>query len=575
MTNLQSQTVTLYPIIFAIITARAMKKLAAWKLEKGSSLESLEQFMGSLSTGGTLSTIYTLRSYNLLAAGLVAIWALSPIGGQASLFLVHTQREPVFSDINVQYLDTNGNTTFSSGDYNTVLEPLNALFSSLVMAPTWSMNDSYDLWQNLKIPDLLRAGATNSSGWIPISKEPDGTGSYASLLGVPIFQNVTLGNITVPTEITPNLTGFTIGGLTGTTTFLMETSYISVACLNVTSGPPIEVIDGTFNSTSATFSNSSALLIDNGPNLSFALDGFDTTQRFIGGPLNSSNSPINFTQDQRTLLVQSRITGGSFPYAAYARAYCPLSKTYLTASVSCIDVDCGVIAIQRSQQPPAPPAWIPFAYASTFGEFAQNLAAAMPIPEGMAQSMSSPVELYIQDPNFIESGTLFNGYTNLALVPVADFSLRLQQVINAYWHGSLGPTAMIGVMDPDLVLTASTKAKNVMWRNVYRCQWGWWAAYVFATTVMFIATIASLTLDFILKSPEFLGYCSSLVRDSRFFDTRYGTGSAIGGAERARMFKTLRLKLVDVGGETGNARLAVVEDGTKERELLKRGRLYS
>ena len=91
---------------------------------------------------------------------------------------------------------------------------------------------------------------------------------------------------------------------------------------------------------------------------------------------------------------------------------------------------------------------------------------------------------------------------------------------------------------------------------------------------MLIAAIASMTLHFLLRSPELLGYCSSS-RNSRFFDSRYGTGSAIGGTERARIFKTLKMKLVDVGAETGSARLAVVQDdGTREGQPLKRGRLY-
>ena len=169
MTNFQSQTVTIFPIIFAILLARAIRKLAVWKLEKGSSLESLEQLMGSLTFGGTLSTICSLRSYNFLAVGLVAVWALSPIGGQASLFLVDTEGEPVYSDINVTYLDTNSITKFGPITQGFLLQPLNALLSSSLMAPTSSKNLSMDLWGNMKIPNLLQAGAMNSSGWIPIT----------------------------------------------------------------------------------------------------------------------------------------------------------------------------------------------------------------------------------------------------------------------------------------------------------------------------------------------------------------------------------------------------------------------
>lgn len=137
---------TIFPIFHAVVLARALQKLAAYKLEKGSSLGSLEQLMGSLSTGGTLSTICSLRSFNLLALALVAVWALSPIGGQASLFLLDTELESVFSSTQVDYLDTNGQTNFAGSDYNTVLQNLNALLSSSLMAPNSIKSSDHDLW---------------------------------------------------------------------------------------------------------------------------------------------------------------------------------------------------------------------------------------------------------------------------------------------------------------------------------------------------------------------------------------------------------------------------------------------
>ena len=511
--------------------------------------------MGSVTTGGTLSTIFTLRSHNFLAAGLVAVWALSPIGGQASLFLVDTKLDAVVSDIDVKYLDTNGNTEFVGADYNTVLEPLNLLLSSSIMAPIWSRNKSLDLWNNMKIPHLLQAGAPNSSNWTHITEEFDLTTSYTSLLGVPMFGIYASGN----------------------TTFQMETSYISVACLNVTSGPAIRIANGTTNATNETFSSGFFEDTDSIPNLSFALDGFNGIDAYSHGAFNSSNYPTAFAQDQRTLLVQSRITDGSIdsaPDISYARAYCPLSTVYITAQVSFVENICDVVAIRPSQQPHAPSTLIPFAYIDTFGEVAGNLATATPIPKDRTAEMSSPVELYIQDPDFIESGRLLTGASNLASVPIADFSLRLQHIINAYWQGSFDPAFMMGTINTEGVSLKSVTAKNRVWRNIYRCQWGWWSAYVFATTAMLTAAIASLTFDFLRKSPELLGYCSSLVRDSKYFDACYGTGSAIGAAERARTFNTLRLKLMDVGGETGDSRLAIVQAGTKEGEPLERGRLY-
>ena len=89
-----------------------------------------------------------------------------------------------------------------------------------------------------------------------------------------------------------------------------------------------------------------------------------------------------------------------------------------------------------------------------------------------------------------------------------------------------------------------------------------------ATTTMLAATITSVALELKLRGPEFLGYCSTLIRDSRFFHTRYGAGSTMGGAERTRLFRSLRLKLLDVGVETGTERLVIDQvGGTKSSQV--------
>lgn len=161
------------------------------------------------------------------------------------------------------------------------------------------------------------------------------------------------------------------------------------------------------------------------------------------------------------------------------RAYCTLSNIYLTASVSCIDGTCSVLVIRPSEQPHASSYLIPFAYLATFGEFAVNLATATPIPPGRGGHMSSLIELYIQSlGSSIASGTtnLASGTTNLASVPIEEFSMGLQHVLNTYWLGSFDPSSIMGNLNPKLVRMRTASATNVVWRNVYRCRWGWWAA---------------------------------------------------------------------------------------------------
>lgn len=404
---------TIYPIVHAVVLARALKTLAAWKLERGSSLGALEQLMGSLSTGSILSTIYSLRSLNFLTVALVTMWALSPIGGQASLFLLGTELESVFSSDQVDYFDTNGNTTFFGADYSTVLPELNALLLSSLMTPNSIKSSNHDLWGNVKVPNLAQAGVknSNSSGWIPVSNGPVDTISYTSLLGVAITNDSAPGN----------------------TTFLMETSYVAVTCFSITSGPPIIVMPADLNYTNGTFSLGGNYPESEGqPNVSIALNGFNGGDMSQNWGVIGSKQPAASVTDQRILLVQSRITepvndDQNHSDVSQVRAYCTLSNIYLTASVSCIEEICTVLAIQPSEQPPASSYFIPFAYPRHIWRIYRKLSYRYTHPSGQRRRDVFAIELYIQSPAYFSA----QGGTDLASVPIED-STRLQHVLNTY-----------------------------------------------------------------------------------------------------------------------------------------------
>ena len=157
--------------------------------------------MGSLSIGGTLSAQFSLRSLNPLAIGLVIVWALSPVGGQASLFLLDTQMKPVSTYLNITYLNTD--RVWKSE------EASDSLFSAALLTPRTISESHNDIWGNVKIPDLLRSidMAENTER---ISLVNENAISYSSLIGIPIGNRLGPGN----------------------TTFTMETSYLSVTDLS-------------------------------------------------------------------------------------------------------------------------------------------------------------------------------------------------------------------------------------------------------------------------------------------------------------------------------------------------------
>lgn len=76
---------TMFLTLFAVIAVRLMKALGAWRIEKGIGIATLEQLLGSRAIGSTLLMLISLKSYNVLGLLLVLLWALSLLGGQASL----------------------------------------------------------------------------------------------------------------------------------------------------------------------------------------------------------------------------------------------------------------------------------------------------------------------------------------------------------------------------------------------------------------------------------------------------------------------------------------------------------
>jgi hypothetical protein len=60
-------------------------KIATYHLERGVALGNLDQLVGSRTLGSTITTHYQLKSYNTLGLGLLILWSISPVGGQAVL----------------------------------------------------------------------------------------------------------------------------------------------------------------------------------------------------------------------------------------------------------------------------------------------------------------------------------------------------------------------------------------------------------------------------------------------------------------------------------------------------------
>lgn len=546
------------------MVGHSVRQVATWKLETGTSLGSLEQLMGSVALGSTVITQFWLRRPNVLALGLLATWALSPIGSQSSLQILNVALEPVVSNLTIRYFNTDSSPGFGEGDFWNG-PSLNALFSSSLMAPASIRNSSMDLWGNVKIPDISRISendtlSANSTSWINI---PQGNNiTYSSVLGIPLSE--------IPKQ--------------GNTTFLIETSYIALDCYNnitvthdfynYTSLGQTEIFqaengtlqNGTyyasigpsnFNPVNSTFGS------DFERTFSLALNGF-----YEGGTYGEVTEYINDTStyEPRTLLYQTRYGEVS--------AWCPITTQYVESAVECVGTDCSVVAIRPSQLLHPNSNLTNLGFVAAFNSFCIYLmmASAAELHDGT----STALELFIGDPDSApQAGLIYPTITNIS---ANDLGSRLQQVINTYWFGSYDPVSMMGFLnlntsDGPLNLTLNSTATHTVWQEVYVCHFGWFFALLLATTTMLCAALVGAFFSYRIRGPDLLGYCSTLLRDTPYVAS-LKAGTTMGGMERTRREAGMRVRLVDVDVNNEVGYIAIAEeDGRSGGELIK-GRYY-
>ncbi|KAI9688864.1 MAG: hypothetical protein M1822_001221 [Bathelium mastoideum] len=169
---------TVFPIIFAATASRSLRVIARFRAEKGSKLGVLEMLLASRSVWSTVDSQLAIRRLTLVGAVLIAFWAFSPIGGQASLRLVTIHDIKTESPAKIRYFDTGPaagiwpNTGLGGpiSLHNFIESSL--LFSCLLSSDQIKVSPR-DTWNNLKIPRLeaLNESAVDENGFIDICLE--------------------------------------------------------------------------------------------------------------------------------------------------------------------------------------------------------------------------------------------------------------------------------------------------------------------------------------------------------------------------------------------------------------------
>ena len=268
---------------------------------------------------------------------------------------------------------------------------------------------------------------------------------------------------------------------------------------------------------------------------------------------------------------------------------CTSRTTYVDANVTCISrgasgkAICGVGALRETPEPPENPNTSLLDYRDDallqFDAFSGSLGDRFTFVQ------SSTVEFYMADPltGLIRpDNVLGSGYTNLGELDIGTFEKRFSLLWNTLWKVLWAGKSTIGGNMSTLdfegwsiqTLQNTTSHLSFPLPPTYAVSSVWLALYFVSVSVMLSAAIFSWIVRSQCRAPSILGYVSSLIRDSTYFED-YGvnTSSVEDGVEKSRRLRGLKVMIADVGNGMKNAnKIAFAPVGVGGR--VKEGKLY-
>lgn len=529
---------TLFAPLFAAVIGRALLKIVQWRLEQGEKLGRLDQIIESTTMFGTITSQVKHRAFNLVGITLICVWALSPIGGQASNRVFGLAFRNSTFPATLSYLDLNNTSGYyelwtpgGRDDFAAQAEP-DMLFRANFFSPKSVRDSGQDLWGNIKIPmmEALVDGTSkpNQDGWIEV---PSNGTTYASLVGVPVSLNDTRTNVT----------------------FSMDTAYWVLDC------PMIEMmIDGNSTTPQTLFPPDTPYAAYN------STDDFQQFEPWHLGTANGSSSDRIVTYLSQEYDPQNNMTF----------ANCTMRTSYVEVSCSCTGTLCRANRIRNSTQPHPPPSWTVFdADQYLFPTYARMLTGAVSNDTSQNNSYAMyPVtsQSYIVNPDVPWNTTMMANLPPLYSLSKTTFETRLAQLMNTYWNLAIGPLAVpAGFVKTNLdVLALEANATTLPASNVYIvttnqvfvCHIGWLVALLLILLVLFLVGTIGLAFSILNRGPALAMNISNMVRDNSLIHRQPST--ACGNVERSRLMKDVTVRYGDL---LPNERVGKVGIGWYER----------
>lgn len=586
--------------------------------------------MASQSVWGTVESQINMQRLTLVGVNLLFLWALSPLGGQASLRLMTRQDRDTFANSKLRYLTTGpggsmwglSSTYVGSGRF----ADAGALYSAALLAPLETKIGPRDPWNNVKIPniDYINDTHADTEGWItvPAIQQPE---TYSALVGLPI--------VGLPQTRRSN--------------FTIESTYLTVECGRFNQTP----YPGLNNSTNMSKTNfakldelvpgqvwknkslnnpfepaegrSSSFFIDT--NLGSPWDTEDPMYETLIGRLDAFFGNYNKTRLSNKQAQEAREISFTSVYATSIdsnvfglnMARCNLAQNHVEAMVECTGKECVTKKVRKSLSDSRPSTYTAFEHGVIMAGFAQQFPLAVAYSAG-----SSPTERYLANssafPFVQQAGHVTQDimYTNLSLVDPELFSRRLSSAINTYYQLTIQPTGYFGSLSSNLSLYgpdtlpfndvdkylpsdspatnssffdwwskfdvvaqnsqspfigATTTATVTTTEEIFVGEVLWLSLLMVSSAVILVIGIAALVLKQRTLGPELFGFVSSMTYENPWVKIPSG-GTMLDAMERARLLGDVQVHVADVRGNDDVGHIAFAA-GVPLRKLEK-GRLY-
>lgn len=530
---------TVYPIVFAAVAGRFFKNLARWHAEQrhGIKLGMLEQIFGSQSFAGSFERLLFVRSHLPSGLAILLVWAMSPLGGQSASRILLLGEDRVSSMGTVLYADPTYQFSryYISSMVARIETNIQALYTLNLMAPPEQRQSPRDFWGFPRIPQWPENMVADEEYDIDVDALTQGKEYYSSLLGI-------------------KLQGLNLGEDAARYDFSLRTSYIQIDCSEPNHVRPGKKDPGHNASIWDAVDLSSWV---NNLGKSFTVN-ITTSQPWTAEDRSRGHKAPTFHMVFATLdtRLRTRPSGSEYEAVRFFAFSCAMKTVYLETDMTCPSSStCRAVRQRRVNQ----------GRKKQFPDMMQDhlggLIASVRYWEDAGGSVNaltaSATENLIAGEDYLYGAQPRYDWRG---VNVQEFSRRLTIAYNTFLDATKGPLEYSNIdmkkrrlSTPDTVqdklyliqtLYNETRAEARA-DNVYTADRLWIAILLTSTMLLQALAILGVVLLVFIKSPDVLGFTSSMTRDNPYVNLP-AVGSALDGAERARMLGDLRVHLADV-----------------------------